>query len=146
MQTLTLDSDSNLFVAGNAHVTKVVTSGVTASGTTFVATLAAASADIALITATPTTLDLVANLGTACNADAADGCCTDGNFDAGIVITRDVVADGASFKPTSTNTVYVANTCATGLVRAIAKAALDACGVVPTKFPCCRTVAFRVRL
>ena len=129
LQMLMLDSDSNLWVAGAGHVTKVFTdaTAITAASGTISATLAgsAISGGIVLSTSSvsaPIALNLAADstLIAACSGHAADGCCTAGSFDAGIAITRDVVASGASFQPSDINTIYVANTCDTGLVRALA--------------------------
>lgn len=136
LQSLSLDSDSNLWVAGGGHVTKVFTAGITAGADAFTADLDATTGlTVSLATSTDgaaVALSLVDNLGTACDADLEDGCCAEGNFDAGIAITRDVVADGASFKPSNLNTIYVANTCATGLVRAFCQGltqCMRCCGI-----------------
>ena len=126
LQTLNLDSDSNLWVAGNGHVTKVYTATIAATSGTIGATLGGTSitAGIALASGTGGVyvIDLVASLGTACT-DASDGCCTTGNFDAGIAITRDTALLGAAgnLAPLSRNTIYVANICSTGLVSPRAK-------------------------
>ena len=122
LQTLSLDSDSNLWVAGNGHVTKVFTTGIAATSGAISATLGGTSITGGITLASGTggiySINLVSSLGAACT-DTTDGCCTTGNFDAGIAITRDTVQSGAAgnLAPTNTNTVYVANTCATGLVR-----------------------------
>jgi hypothetical protein len=117
-------------------VTKIFTSGISAGTTAFTATVGSTNGvSIAMASTTagsPTTLDLVANLGTAC-ADLTDGCCAAGNFNAGIAITRNTVRFGASsnFAPSGINTIYVANTCDTGLVRAITRRAFNACRLLP---------------
>ena len=124
-QALNLDSDSNLWVAGHGHVSKLFTdpASITAvtGGPTIAATLAGAAITLALSTSStsdPIALNLAADstLIAACATNPTDGCCTAGNFDIGIAITRNVVASGASFKPSDLNTVYVANSCDTGLV------------------------------
>ena len=124
---LNLDSESNLWVAGNGHVTKVFTDATQISAgapyATISATLGGSAIDISLsISAAhaPISLDLAADatLAAACSSNPADACCAAGNFDAGIAITRDVAASGHSFTPAVTNTVFVANSCDTGLVRA----------------------------
>lgn len=126
---LNLDSDSNLWVAGSAYVTKVFTDAAQIQEVSpsegFTATLggslisiplcvSALSAPISLHLSADTTLD------DACAGDTTDGCCIDGYFDGGIAITRDVAPSGAGFVPSNINTIYVANICDTGLVRAIA--------------------------
>ena len=114
-------------------MTKVFTAGISAGATDFTATLGGVTTSISEASSTggsPVALNLVANLGTACAADASDGCCTVGNFDAGIAITRDVVASGASYIPSDTNTIYVANTCSTGLVFPITNSATPTVGAV----------------
>ena len=119
MQQLNLDADSNLWVAGAGHVTKIFTkpATVTASSTSFAATNAGSAITIALSSSTFYPLSLLtSSLATACSGNAQDGCCTAGGFDTGIAITRNVVASGASYVPSDLNTIYVANTCQTGLV------------------------------
>lgn len=123
---LNLDSDSNLWVAGNAYVTKVFTDNTqiqaATPSTVFSATLGGDPISIPLCisaVSAPISLDLSADatLADACSGDATDGCCTGGYFSGGIAITRDVAASGASFAPSNINTIYVANVCDTGLVR-----------------------------
>lgn len=126
LQALNLDSESNLWVAGNGHVTKVFTAAAQIVGAaqyaTISATLGGSAIDIDLCTSathSPISLDLTTDptLAAACAGNPADVCCPAGKFDAGIAITRDEVASGQSFAPAATNTVYIANTCDTGLVR-----------------------------
>ena len=121
MQTLNLDSDSNLWCAGSGHATKVYTAGIAAASGAISATLAGTATSIALASSTGGAaypIDLVAALGAACS-DATDGCCTTGNFNSGIAITRDTVQSvtAGNLAPANTNTVYIANNCMTGVVR-----------------------------
>lgn len=116
---MNLDADSNLWVAGAAHVTKIFTNPatVTASSSSFSATMGGSAITIALSSSTIVSLNLAtSSLATACAGNPQDGCCTSGGFDTGIAITRNVAASGASYAPSDLNTIYVANTCQTGLV------------------------------
>ena len=101
---LTLDSDSNVWVAGKAFVTKVFSSEIIAASSSLDATLDGVTISIDLSTSSvspPISLNMAANLGAACAP--TDGCCSRGNFDAGIVAVDNLA-------------VYVANICQTGLV------------------------------
>ena len=123
---LNLDSDSNLWVAGLGYVTKVFTDSSQISAASpargITATLGGSPIQITLSTSAvqaPISLHLSADatLASACSQNPSDSCCTAGNFDSGIAITRKVAAPGASTS-SNQNTIYVASTCETGMVRA----------------------------
>lgn len=106
LQMVVQDSDSNIWVAGNAHVTKVFTSQVVPSSS-ISATLDGKAESISLCysEASPSISMDVTPDSSAC-PDSTDVCCTTGAFNAGIVVVD------------SLSTIYVANTCDTGLVSA----------------------------
>lgn len=119
LQTLNLDSSSNLWVAGAAGVTRVNTESAMPGSTAIpnAAALDGSAGVVVFATGIPTVApDVVTNIATklaaACTADTSS-CCDDGNLDGGITITRDATCT----TPSTDNTVYVANTCETGLVR-----------------------------
>ena len=104
LQTLDIDAES-IWVAGKAYATRIFTNQITAAAASIDATLNGVSTSIAISTIS-FSLNLAENLGSFCN-DPTDGCCADGNFDAGIVVSAD------------STTVYAANACRTGLVSAL---------------------------
>lgn len=109
LQMLSLDSDSNLWVAGGPTLTKMF---INPAGITDISTMSATPAGPTLMLSKPalSSIDLSLNsapgYAAACQDVSLGSCCTLGHWDAGIAISRD-----------ATNTIYVANSCATGLVR-----------------------------
>ena len=106
LQMLNLDSDSNIWVAGGPGLTKVFSDP---AAITKNANLTATPASPVVMLSNPAhasiDLSLVGAPGYAAACTDAS-CCTTGSWDAGIAVSRD-----------ATNTIYVANTCTTGLVR-----------------------------
>lgn len=103
---LSLDSGSNIWVAGNALVTKIFNTQLTPYSN-IIANLGGNSTSIALCTSAfsdPFSIDVTQYLAGVCT-DPTDICCASGTLDAGIVVGK-------------LDTVYTANTCSTGLVRA----------------------------
>lgn len=117
-QVLNLDTNSDLWVAGGAGVTKITTlpSTIAPNSLTSTGTFTTATADIYVISATlsSTAVDQTA-IQTALTAVCPPGneCCLNGHLNGGIAITRNLMSCNAG--PT-TDIIYVANTCNFGLV------------------------------
>ena len=120
-QVLNLDTNSDLWVAGGAGVTKITTQPSTIASSSIASTgtftTATTGVNVTLASFTSTAVDHTA-IQTALVAACPLGndCCLNGTLNGGLAITRNLMSCNAG--PT-TDTIYVANTCNFGLVRCI---------------------------